>query len=317
MGYYKCCCGNNCSCAFNATLTVSGVTDIVCTNTLNVTEAGLALIIDTASVLTSPAGVAVDCSTGGFYNAPWSTTPRNVNGVCGVVAGANHLFLYVRESDQKICVEIMATAVIGGILDVGRYHWVYVSAKTFDRYAFGETIPLTYDSLIKTGIDHGLVNMPHDGSAATVEVVINSCCSFCKDSVPAQMSVEIIGVTNAGGCTDCGTVNAVYVLDNSTPNRCRWSGSFPLSPDPTCGAGSAASIDIELLLSTTTVNETIQVNAIMRTAGGASLDTIVWRKITTTLDRFNCASFSAVSLARLSSGTFCTTTGSTVEVTSL
>ena len=96
----KCChCGNDCTCAFNATLTVSGVTDVVCSNTLNLTEAGLALIIDLSSALTTPAGVAVDCQA--FNNAPWSTTSRNVNGSCGVVAGSNPLTLYVRESDKK------------------------------------------------------------------------------------------------------------------------------------------------------------------------------------------------------------------------
>lgn len=340
MGWWPCggCGGNDCTCAINVDLTISGVTDKKCATNLNTTFSGLGLRDETAVGISRP--FTIDCSSrlGALANHIYAPTQEyyTVTAACGttqVLSNFTNGAVVCVGTDGYIWVEIVCVYRN----NVGRcvYQWYYKSDALASTYSLGDTVTFTYDSQYITdtsGIDPGDVNeFPFDGSTATVSVVLNGCCRACIDAPPAQMQVVIAGVANGGGCTDCAEINGTYALDpapysdsGTYANQCIYQYTHNFDPDPTCSGTPYRSAIITLGLTGSVTSTTITrqifvyVNLYANdNGGGTMLGELRYRSEDAGTVWHTCQTFSAKSLTRLSNSSACDYSASTCEVTSL
>jgi hypothetical protein len=123
-----------------------------------------------------------------------------------------------------------------------------------------------------------------------------SCCTSpcrgCEDAPPASMQITIAGVTNAGGCSDCETVNDTWICDYDV---CRYD---PVYGDGDhyysqfgggyCG-GVGIGIGVDVYWNATTGMRVITVEV-----WGGSIAECQWKLVETgQSERFTCADFAS------------------------
>lgn len=325
MGWWPCsgCGENDCTCAMSIDVTVSGVVDQACTNTLNLTKTGLALGEQAG---TTPSGIDTTCQTLGSINAAWSTSPNVNGGFCATSATTNYLAVFI-DTAGLIVGQIVASHTDSGTTWL--YHWLFKSALAYDQYITGSPITLVYHSLVKTssggGPDPGLAAMPHDGGSASFSVTINSCCNFCKDGDVGQMSVAIAGITDGAGCSDCSEINGTYLCDPQTrpssgtfANRCIWQVAHNFNPDPDCSGAVYQSALVTVSIYGTSTTRAVDVHVQLyggANATGSLLGTIIWQQFDSTGTKYDCLGFSSLAASRLSNSSACDYSASTCLVT--
>lgn len=167
-----------------------------------------------------------------------------------------------------------------------------------------------------TALDLMLLVMPF--ALAPLAIAFTCCCASCancnNNASPAQIQVDIAGITNAV-CTTCADFNATYICTRDPANDCQWVYT---SATPTCSGNYPSGVSV-----TVSFDGSNRLVVVLRGLGASPTSSHSWRESTPDgpSSTWLCDSWSAKNVPFLSSGsTYCTANAfipTTCAVTSL
>jgi len=333
MVYYPCCCSQNTcdNCLINIDIEITGATAKACSASVNRTVAGFGFATPSLGSNTETYIGVFTCGGNVTINDFSSySTAYVLNGSCSTRNSA-YTDCYV-DDDGYLWVRIRADNynTIASPQQLWEYYWYFKSPNLLSSYDVGSAITMTYDSVRKTGTagsDPGLAAMPYDAETATVVVTPNSCCFNCVDGNVDQMQVVVASVTNNGTCTNCPSINGTYVCDakviqtsGSFASDCIWQYTHNFTSNPSCSGGTYRSMLVTVAAQPGGTNVFFIVRLQFYGSadlGGSLLGEMEWFTSETRADKFDCLSFSSLSLARSYNSSICNYASSTCHITAL